>query len=82
MPIYEYRCDKCKNEFEVVTISMNEKVKAVCPKCKSRKISKMMSSFALGKNAASGSDSYGNAGASSGSACSSCTSSDCSTCRR
>ncbi|MEN6331030.1 MAG: zinc ribbon domain-containing protein [Smithella sp.] len=81
MPIYEYRCDKCKNEFEVVTISMSEKVKAVCPKCKSRKISKMMSSFGLGKYASSSSGGYDNAGASGGSGCASCTSPDCSSCR-
>jgi len=37
MPIYEFECDKCKKQFEVVTLSLSEKPKAVCPKCKSKK---------------------------------------------
>ncbi|MGV8058187.1 MAG: zinc ribbon domain-containing protein [Smithellaceae bacterium] len=77
MPIYEYRCDKCKKQFEVVTMSMSEKSDAVCPKCKSKKVSKMMSSFGYGKHSSSSSDSYSN---SSSSGCSSCSSSNCSSC--
>ncbi len=37
MPIYEFECDKCKKQFEVVTLSLSEKPNAVCPKCKSKK---------------------------------------------
>ena len=51
MPIYEYQCQKCKKQFEVVTMSMSEKPNAVCPKCKSKKISKVMSKFGRGKYA-------------------------------
>ncbi len=80
MPIYEYKCDKCSRQFEVVTMSMNEKANAVCPKCKSRKTSRMMSQFGRGKYASlsSGSSGVGSAPGSSG--CSSCSSSNCSSC--
>jgi len=80
MPIYEYQCGKCKKQFEVVTMSMSEKANAVCPKCKSKKISKMMSKFGRGKYALLGSGSSGRASAAGGSGCSSCSSSNCSSC--
>ena len=80
MPIYEYQCGKCKKQFEVVTMSMSEKANAVCPKCKSKKISRMMSKFGRGKYASLSSGSSGSTGASSSPGCSSCSSSNCSSC--
>jgi putative FmdB family regulatory protein len=50
MPIYEFQCQKCKNEFEVLFRSGDEKLKIVCPACKSGKARKMMSAFAGGKS--------------------------------
>ncbi len=32
MPVYEYRCSRCKNVFELHH-KMDEDCKAVCPKC-------------------------------------------------
>jgi putative FmdB family regulatory protein len=49
MPIYEFKCNKCKNQFEVLTMGMNEKTNGVCPQCKPKKVSKIMSSFGFGK---------------------------------
>jgi len=80
MPIYEYKCDKCENEFEVVTLSMNEKAAANCPKCKSRKTRKMMSAFGRGKYAALSGGGSAGPSFSGGSGCSSCSSSSCSSC--
>ncbi len=80
MPIYEYKCDKCSKKFEVVTMSMSEKVNAVCPKCKSKKASKMMSSFGRGKYGSNGSGSSGGASSGGSSSCGSCSSSNCSSC--
>lgn len=80
MPIYEYKCNKCTNQFEMLTIGMSEKVVAVCPKCKSRKTSRMMSAFSRGKYASLSSGGSGSAGAGSSSGCSSCSSSNCSSC--
>ena len=50
MPIYEFQCQKCKNEFEVLFRSGDEKLKIVCPACKSGKTQKIMSAFAGGKS--------------------------------
>lgn len=57
-------------------MSMGEKVNTACPKCKSKKVSKMMSNFAYGKNSSSSAGSY----ESSGGGCSSCSSGSCSSC--
>ncbi|MEI6609125.1 MAG: zinc ribbon domain-containing protein [Deltaproteobacteria bacterium] len=80
MPIYEYKCDKCKRKFEVVTMSMNEKANAVCPKCKSKNISKMMSSFGRGKYGSTSSGGNSGSSGSGSSSCGSCSSSNCSSC--
>jgi putative FmdB family regulatory protein len=80
MPIYEYQCDKCKKQFEVVTLSLSEKPKAGCPKCKSKNTSKMMSRVGKGKYSSMGSGSSAGSSSSSSSSCSSCSSSNCSSC--
>lgn len=33
MPIYEYRCDKCSSEFEILVWSARDEAKLKCPKC-------------------------------------------------
>ncbi|HPP87083.1 MAG TPA: zinc ribbon domain-containing protein [bacterium] len=45
MPIYEYICNNCKNEFDLL-IYGNEN--AQCPKCESSNLSKKFSVFAVG----------------------------------
>ncbi|PKN17278.1 MAG: FmdB family transcriptional regulator [Deltaproteobacteria bacterium HGW-Deltaproteobacteria-6] len=80
MPIYEYQCDKCKKQFEVVTLSLSEKPKAVCPKCKSKKTSKIISRVGKGKYGALRSGGSVSSSAPSSSGCSSCSSSNCSSC--
>lgn len=50
MPIYEFQCQKCRKEFEVLFRSRDEKLKISCPACKSRKTRKMLSAFAGGKS--------------------------------
>jgi len=40
MPIYEYACQKCGNEFELLVRGQD---KAACPKCKSAKLEKKLS---------------------------------------
>ena len=44
MPIYEYRCSGCGEEFEVLVAS--SKAKPSCPKCRSRKLERKFSTFA------------------------------------
>ncbi|MBU0575064.1 MAG: zinc ribbon domain-containing protein [Pseudomonadota bacterium] len=46
MPIYEYRCRKCKHLFEVLFRSRDEKMTVTCPECESTRTQRMMSAFA------------------------------------
>ena len=43
MPIYEYRCDQCRNLFEVLTTSTSDNADSKCPKCGSSKTQKTIS---------------------------------------
>ncbi|BDQ37454.1 hypothetical protein SYK_18140 [Pseudodesulfovibrio nedwellii] len=45
MPIYEYICKECDNEFEELVFSQDATV--VCPKCGSEKTEKLMSACAV-----------------------------------
>ena len=46
MPLYEFRCLQCKQKFSL-RISVSEYIgkKYKCPKCKSRKVEKLISSI-------------------------------------
>ena len=48
MPTYEYRCEKCGNEFELI-LSMREREeqtgKIACPKCKGKKVVQQLGAF-------------------------------------
>ena len=48
MPIYEYACEKCESEFEVEQRITEDPIKT-CPKCRSRRVKRLISqtSFAL-----------------------------------
>ncbi len=47
MPIYEYRCDKCRRVSSVLTTRISAKVEAICDHCGSKKMSRLMSRFAM-----------------------------------
>lgn len=51
MPIHEYVCEKCGNEFEELVFG-GEKI--ACAKCKSAKVTKKFSTFASTSGASSG----------------------------
>lgn len=54
MPIYEYICDKCNEKFSILqSINKNEK-DTECPKCTSRKVNKIMSSFCCSAGSGAG----------------------------
>jgi putative FmdB family regulatory protein len=72
MPIYEYICEKCGNEFELLVFRDEE---PLCPACGEKNPVKKMSSF--GFSAGHGFKSSSTGG---GSGCASCGSSNCSTC--
>lgn len=74
MPIHEFKCEKCGEEFEELVIGSATTVK--CPSCGSDKTEKLMSCCRI-KSA--GGDSLGTA-SSSGSSCAGCSGGSCSTC--
>ncbi len=43
MPIYEYKCDDCKNIFEVLATSKSDTENPTCSKCSSKKVKKTIS---------------------------------------
>ena len=78
MPIYEYKCKNCNEEFEALVFRSDEKVP--CPNCKGEDNQRLMS--ACGFKTGGASDAGGGYTAPSGgsSGCSGCTSTNCSTC--
>ena len=70
MPIYEFRCCNCCEEFETLVFNSNEKV--TCPKCEGDKVERLMSGFAH--------KSEGGKMVSSSSGCSSCSGGSCASC--
>jgi len=46
MPTYEYECQNCRKKFSITSsISEHSRTKASCPKCKSRKVKRVISTF-------------------------------------
>jgi len=72
MPIYEYSCGQCGDDFELLVLRSDE---PVCPNCGSKNLQKKMSAcgFSVGYK-------FKSASASGGSSCSGCSSSSCSSC--
>ena len=48
MPLYEYECYDCGDEFEVLVLDSDETIK--CGSCDSENIGKQFSTFGLGSN--------------------------------
>ncbi len=44
MPIFEYICQECQHEFEILVFGRNQ---AKCPKCHSQKLNPQLSVFAM-----------------------------------
>ena len=53
MPIYEYRCQSCGGVSSFFVRSIGVDLKPACQHCQSNEMQRRMSSFALGKTAAS-----------------------------
>ncbi|MDA3915360.1 MAG: zinc ribbon domain-containing protein [Deltaproteobacteria bacterium] len=76
MPIYEYQCNNCSENFEtLVMVSSTPE----CPSCNSNDLSRLMSAcgFISKSSGPSGETTVKSAGTS---ACGSCSSSNCSSC--
>lgn len=72
MPIFEYHCLNCGEDFEELVLNSSQEVK--CPKCSQTNLEKLLSACAYksGNKFVSSTES---------SACTSCSSRTCSTCR-
>ena len=73
MPIYEFECEKCGEDFEQLILGSGKVVQ--CPRCGSKNTRKRMSACAF----KSGS-SFSGTGAKASGSCSGCTSTNCSSC--
>ncbi len=76
MPIYEYKCGKCSEEFECIVLG-NDTV--TCPKCNTKKVKRKMSACSFKSNGNKGGD-YSSSSKSSSSGCSSCSGGSCASC--
>lgn len=70
MPIFEYKCAKCKEKFEEL---VTDQTQVMCPNCGSVEVNKLFSAFGY-KSGSSFKSSK------SGSSCGSCSGGSCSTC--
>lgn len=46
MPIYEYQCSNCENEFQKLILKKEEEKDLLCPKCSGRDIKRLISRVA------------------------------------
>ena len=47
MPIYEYRCNKCRKKVSILTLRVSEKVDETCDHCGSKSLTRLLSRFAM-----------------------------------
>lgn len=59
MPIYEYTCNACNEIFALLKWANADDEDTACPKCGSKDVRKMISSFSCSSSADSGSSSDG-----------------------
>jgi putative FmdB family regulatory protein len=52
MPIYEYRCEECDEDFELFVRSLSQQANPTCPKCGSGEVKRRVSLIGLGKASA------------------------------
>lgn len=74
MPIFEYHCEKCHNNFECLVFGDE---KPSCTSCNSKKVTKQMSACSFFSKGSHGQTVSSSAG---GSSCSGCAATSCSSC--
>ena len=78
MPMYEYHCASCRNEFEELVFKDGEEVR--CPDCGSLKTEKLLSCCRFKSGGNSGPHRMAMPAATGGGKCSGCSGGNCSTC--
>ena len=53
MPLYEFHCDTCDDEFEELLSGLHEADEVTCPSCGSEKVERLISGFAFGGSGSS-----------------------------
>ncbi|NIT04179.1 zinc ribbon domain-containing protein [Candidatus Saccharibacteria bacterium] len=76
MPIFEFRCEECKEQFEALVGQGRQVSDLKCPKCGGQDLAKLFSAFGF-----KGSPESKMVSSTSSSACGSCSSSSCSSCQ-
>lgn len=66
MPLYDFRCDECYEEFEELLSNPDDTEDLECPQCKSRKVSRLISGFAMPSGGGGASTSLGSSSCGSG----------------
>ena len=74
MPIYEYHCNDCGKNFELLVFG---KEKPICPSCKTKKVVRLLSACGFMSKGSGGETVKTSAADSS---CTGCTATSCSTC--
>ncbi len=61
MPIYEFKCSKCEEFFEIIVMGSKDDDTAKCPKCDSREFERVVSktNFKMGSSGGSSGQSTG-----------------------
>lgn len=54
MPIYEYKCLKCQEYFEMLQMGMDDKIEIKCPKCGSEEFERIISTTNYSMDTGSG----------------------------
>lgn len=74
MPIYEFECESCRNQFETLVFKSDEVI--ACPSCKGTDVHKLMSACSFSSKGSDGSVKTSAADSS----CAGCTAGSCSSC--
>lgn len=62
MPIYEYHCEKCGENFELFVRSSSQQNEPECPRCGSTQVKKAVSLFGVGGSSGSSATSAASCG--------------------
>ena len=54
MPLYEFKCLKCNEFFEILVMRQEDQIEMVCPKCDSPEIERVLSTMSYSMSSGDG----------------------------